>query len=65
MAVGVAGALLLRPWGFLCLLVSMVCGWLMFRIIDPKLKALSVAFEDAQAGYLERVNQKTRWEDPS
>ena len=62
-AVGVAGALLLKPWGFLALLGSMVCGWLMFRIIDPKLKVLSVAFEDAQAGYLERVNQKTRWEE--
>ena len=62
-AVGVAGTLLLKPWGFLCLLASMICGWLMFRIIDPKLKALSVAFETQQAGYLERVNQKTRWEE--
>ncbi len=61
-AVGVAGALLLRPWGFVCLLASIVCGWLMFRVIDPKLKAMSVAFEGRQAGYLERVDRKTRWE---
>lgn len=62
-ALGVAGALLLEPWGFACLVGSIVCGWLMFRVIDPKLKALSLAFEAAQAGYLERVDRKTRWEE--
>jgi len=61
-AVGVAGALLLRPWGFACLLGSMICGWFMFKVIDPKLKALSLAFEGNQSGYLARVNRKTRWE---
>jgi Na+/proline symporter len=61
-AVGVAGTLLMRPWGFACLAASVVCGWLMFRVIDPKLKAMSVAFEQTQAGYLEGVNRKTRWE---
>ena len=63
MSRAMAGSLLLRPWGFLCLLASIICGWLMFRIIDPKLKALSVAFGEQQAGYLERVDQKTRWEE--
>jgi hypothetical protein len=52
----------MRPWGFACLAASVVCGWLMFRVIDPKLKAMSVAFEQTQAGYLEGVNRKTRWE---
>ena len=36
----------------------------MFRVIDPKLKALSVAFGEAQAGYLEQMDRKTRWEGP-
>ncbi|MDX1644688.1 MAG: hypothetical protein R3244_10060, partial [Thermoanaerobaculia bacterium] len=62
-AVGVAGALLLRPWGFACLVVSMLCAWLMFRVIDPKLRALSLAFEGDQAGYLDRVNERTRWKE--
>ena len=61
-AVGVAGTLLMKSWGFLCLALSIACAWAMFRIIDPKLKALSLAFEDAQAGYLEQMNQRTRWE---
>jgi hypothetical protein len=61
-AIGVAGALLLETWGLICLLGSIVCAWLMFRIIDPKLKALSVAFEKSQAAYLERVDRATRWE---
>jgi hypothetical protein len=63
-AVGVAGSLLMKAWGYACLAASVVCAWLMFKIIDPKLKALSVAFGETQAGYLEKMNQKTRWEDP-
>ncbi len=61
-AVGVAGVLLFELWGALSLLAGIVCGWLMFRVIDPKLAAMSVAFEAAQAGYLARVDRKTRWE---
>ncbi len=45
------------------LVASVVSAWLMFRIIDPKLKALSVAFESDQAHYLDRVNKTTRWEE--
>ncbi len=61
-AVGVAGTLLLKTWGFVCLAASVLCAWAMFRVIDPKLRALSVAFEHAQEGYLERVERRTRWE---
>ncbi|MGA7617344.1 MAG: sodium:solute symporter [Thermoanaerobaculia bacterium] len=63
-AVGIAGALLLQVWGFVALVGSVVCGWLMYRIIDPKLRALSAAFELNQKGYLDRMNRRTRWEDP-
>ena len=48
---------------FAALAASVVCGFLMFRIIDPKLKAMSVAFEKAQAGHLERMQRRTRWEE--
>ena len=62
-ALGIAGTLMMKTWGFVALAASIVCGWLMFRIIDPKLKAMSVAFEKAQAGHLERVERRTRWEE--
>lgn len=62
-AIGVAGALLMKVWGFVAVAGSILAGWLMFRVIDPKLKALSAAFEEAQAGHLERVNRVTRWEE--
>ena len=64
-AVGVAGTLLFKVWGFVCLAISIVCAWAMFRVIDPKLKALSVAFEHAQEGYLQQMDRKTRWEGDS
>ena len=44
-AIGVAGTLLFKLWGIACLAAAVVCGVLMFRVIDPKLKAMSVAFE--------------------
>jgi Na+/proline symporter len=61
-AVGVAGTLLMKTWGFVALAASVVCAWLMFKVIDPKLKAMSVAFEQAQSGYLEGMDKRTRWE---
>ena len=61
-AVGIAGSLLLAPWGFVALVAAVPCAWAMFRIIDPKLKALSKAFEANQAGYLEDVDRATKWE---
>ena len=61
-AIGVAGTLLLRPWGFVCLAMGVLCGGVMFLVIDPKMKAMSLAFEAQQDEYLEHVNQTTRWE---
>lgn len=61
-SVGVAGALLLQVWGFVTLAASLVCAVLMFRIIDPKLRAISADFEAKEAHYLERLDRVTRWE---
>ena len=61
--VGVAGALLLQSWGFVTLGLSVVFTWLTFRVIDPKLRALSRNFEDRQAEYLEAIDRRNRWED--
>lgn len=62
-ALGVASVLLLRPWGFAALAGAVVCGWLMFRIIDPKLRALSLAFEGSQGRYLADLDRRTRWQE--
>ncbi len=60
--VGVAGAMLLQMWGFITLGLAVVFTWLTFKVIDPKLRALSKSFESKQAGYLESVEQHNRWE---
>ena len=60
--VGVAGALLLQTWGFITLGLSVVFTWLTFKVIDPKLRALSRDFEDRQAEYLDAVERRNRWE---
>jgi peptidoglycan/LPS O-acetylase OafA/YrhL len=59
---GVAGSLLLQPWGFVSLALSVLFTWLTFRVIDPKLRALSRGFEEKQAGYLETIERHNRWE---
>ena len=61
--IGTAGALLLQVWGFITLIVAVVCAVLMYLIIDPKLKALSEAFAKRQAEFLEHVEKTTRWEE--
>jgi Sodium:solute symporter family len=61
-AVGVAGSLLLQWWGFASLVSGIVFILLMFKIIDPKLKAMSVAFEQKEKEYIERAEKATRWE---
>ena len=60
--IGLAGALLLRTWGFVALVGAVVSAVLMFKVIDPKLKALSAAFDERQDGYLEELERKVRWE---
>jgi small-conductance mechanosensitive channel len=61
-AVGVAGALLLKVWGFVALAAGLVSIVLMFLIIDPKLKAMSQSFEKKQQQFLEHIDKTTRWE---
>ena len=59
---GVAGTLLLQTWGFVSLALAVLFAWLTYRVIDPKLRALSRAFETKQSSYLEAVERKNRWE---
>ena len=59
---GVAGSLLLQLWGFVTLGLAVLFTWLTFKVIDPKITALSDAFEERQAEYLETVEKQNRWE---
>ncbi|OHB62710.1 MAG: hypothetical protein A2Y77_16080, partial [Planctomycetes bacterium RBG_13_62_9] len=61
-AIGVAGALLMRTWGFVALIVGVICIVLMYLIIDPKLRAMSDAFAKRQDEFLKHVDRTTRWE---
>ena len=61
-AVGVAGSLLLQWWGYASLAGGIVCIFLMFKVIDPKLKAMSIAFEEKENKYIERAQKATKWE---
>jgi len=60
--IGVASLLLLRPLG-LTLTASAVLGaFLIYWIIDPKLRAVSSEYETRQAAYLEDLERGLRWE---
>ena len=61
-ALGVAGSLLLRLWGFLSLACSILLTAVMYWIIDPKLKKISSEYEKKQKTYLAELEKKTRWE---
>jgi len=60
--IGIAGTLLAQTWGYVTLAASLVFAWLMFKVIDPKLKKMSKAFEARQQDYLERLEKRVRWE---
>jgi hypothetical protein len=62
-AIGVAGALLLQTWGFVTLALAVACVILMFKVIDPKLRAISAEFESREAHYLEQLERAQRWEE--
>lgn len=53
---------LLRWYGFVLLAVDIVLLVVMFRVIDPKLKAISEDYEHKQKKYLEDVEKIARWE---
>jgi hypothetical protein len=60
--IGTAGALLLRTWGFVALAAGVASVILMYRVIDPKLRAMSKAFAERQDEFLKHVDRTTRWE---
>ncbi len=60
--VGAANLFLGRVSGVAQLGLAAGLGWLMFWIIDPKLRAVSVEYEQRQARHLEELERKMRWQ---
>jgi hypothetical protein len=56
--------LFVRPlWGVLSTIGSAVFAWLMYRVIDPKLRTLSEEYETKQKEYLHRLDKVMKWEE--
>jgi hypothetical protein len=60
---GLAMSLFLLPAGFIMLGVGILITVIMFYAIDPKLKAVSSAYEKKQREYLRDLEKIQRWEE--
>lgn len=60
---GTALSFLLLPLGFILLALAIVLIVVMADIIDPKLSAISAAYEKKQKKYLEELEKKIKWEE--
>ena len=60
---GLAMSLFLLPLGFLLLGIGIVITFFMFFVIDPKLRAISSAYEKKQREYLKELEKIQRWEE--
>lgn len=54
----------LRPlWGILLTGAGLVCAGVMYWIIDPKLRTISVEYEARQKEYLKELDRIMSWEE--
>ena len=63
LALGVMFSLLLKWYGWVLLGASLVLLVILIRVIDPKLKAISLDYEEKQKEYLEELDRISRWEE--
>lgn len=62
-AAGIAMSLLLQTAGYIILGLGIVFTFLMYYVIDPKLKAISAEYEKKQKKYLDDLEKIQRWEE--
>ena len=48
--------------GYVMTAIGLVLTYVLHKIIDPKLKAISEEYESKQREYLDELEAKTRWE---
>ena len=61
--IGGAMSTLLMPAGFAMLALAVVLIVVMVKTINPKLSAISEAFEKKQKQYIEELEKKVKWEE--
>ena len=62
LTIGVALACMFMWQGYVLTAVGLVLTYVMHKIIDPKLKAISEEYEKKQQEYLKDLEASTRWE---
>jgi len=60
--VGVALLLVLQPGGISLTVFAVLGTFIIYWVIDPKLRAVSAEYEQLQAKYLEELERGVRWE---
>jgi Na+-transporting NADH:ubiquinone oxidoreductase subunit NqrB len=63
LTIGVMMSMLLVTAGFFLLGAAIVLLVLLVRVINPKLDAISEAYEKKQKEYVEELERKVKWED--
>ena len=58
---GLTRTLLLQPAGLLLLLAAVAGTFVIYWVIDPKLRAISEEYEQRQASYVEALEERSRW----
>ena len=61
--IGVTKLLLLQAGGILLICGALAGTGLIYWVIDPKLRAVSVEYEKQQARYVEQLEKRLRWQD--
>jgi SSS family solute:Na+ symporter len=61
--IGVTKLLLLQPGGLLLVLGAVVGTGIIYWVIDPKLRAVSVEYEAQQEQYVKQLEQRLRWQE--
>jgi Na+/proline symporter len=60
---GLVRVLLLQPSGLWLLLAALAKALAIYWVIDPKLRAVSIEYEQRQAGYAADLDRRMRWEN--
>jgi Na+/proline symporter len=61
--IGIARLLLGQLDGVIATLAGIACAFLLYWVIDPKLRAVSVDYEAKQAAYLDELERSVRWDE--
>ena len=61
--IGVTNLLLLQPGGIFLVVAAVGGAGVIYWVIDPKLRAVSVEYEAQQEQYVKELEQRLRWQE--